>query len=275
MHRAAAGSALAPEPWTALILAGGRATRLGGIAKSEVTINGTSLLETLLASLPADVPVIVAGPKTSTARPVMFRTEDQPFGGPVSGIAAALPAVATPIVVILAVDMPRAGELASTLAEACVEGTDAVIPIDLDDRPQPLSAAYRTSALHRELALSTSVNRAMRDVVNNLVVTHLKVEHPDLLDDIDTVDDLRRARGRRDKGAGMLDTWVAAVQAELGLDTTIDVDGLLDVARVAAHNVERPAAPLTMYLMGLAVGAGQNPADVAARIQRLAADWTP
>ena len=33
---------------------------------------------------------------------------------------------------------------------------------------------------------------------------------------------------------------------------------LLDLARDAAHGVERPAAPLTTFLVGVAVGRGQS-----------------
>ncbi|NIR37561.1 MAG: molybdenum cofactor guanylyltransferase, partial [Actinobacteria bacterium] len=52
----------------------------------------------------------------------------------------------------------------------------------------------------------------------------------------------------------MLDDWVAAVSEELGLEVEVDIRRLLDVARVAAHNVDRPAAPLTTFLLGYAAG---------------------
>ncbi len=71
--------------------------------------------------------------------------------------------------------------------------------------------------------------------------------------------------------------WIEAVTAELGL-TDCEVSEslmkeILAVARDAAHNVERPAAPLSTYLMGLAVARGADPADVAARIGQLAQTW--
>jgi hypothetical protein len=50
------------------------------------------------------------------------------------------------------------------------------------------------------------------------------------------------------------DEWIAAFAAELGVDPpdadTIEV--LLEAAGVAAHASERPAAPITCYLIGLA-----------------------
>jgi uncharacterized protein DUF6457 len=72
-----------------------------------------------------------------------------------------------------------------------------------------------------------------------------------------------------------LDDWVSAVCAEFGLDPAIAADVVLDVARDVAHGVERPAAPLTTYLLGRAVQAGVPLPDAAARISRLATNWRP
>ena len=77
----------------------------------------------------------------------------------------------------------------------------------------------------------------------------------------------------------MLDDWIAALSAELGIDVDIDMHLLLDVARDAAHAVERPAAPITTFLVGYAAGrAGGSPADVVAAsdtARLLAQRWQP
>ncbi|MCW2726935.1 MAG: hypothetical protein JWN35_3856 [Frankiales bacterium] len=70
-----------------------------------------------------------------------------------------------------------------------------------------------------------------------------------------------------------LDDWAAAVVSELGLPAGADVRLVLDLARDIAHGVERPAAPLTTWLAGMAVARGADPADVAARLSALAASW--
>lgn len=71
--------------------------------------------------------------------------------------------------------------------------------------------------------------------------------------------------------------WIEAVTAELSIQGVDVTDALmkeiLAVARDAAHNVERPAAPLTTYLMGIAVAQGADPADVAQRVGQLAENW--
>ena len=71
-----------------------------------------------------------------------------------------------------------------------------------------------------------------------------------------------------------LDDWAQAVADELGVARP-STELVLDLARDAAHAVERPAAPLTTWLAGAAVAAGADPADVAARIRALAASWEP
>jgi len=75
----------------------------------------------------------------------------------------------------------------------------------------------------------------------------------------------------------MLTDWTAALAAELGIDDPVDVPALLDLARDAAHHVERPAAPVTTFLVGLAAGrAGGTAQDVAAAsaiATRLATSW--
>ncbi|MEU4419183.1 DUF6457 domain-containing protein [Actinoplanes sp. NPDC024001] len=71
-----------------------------------------------------------------------------------------------------------------------------------------------------------------------------------------------------------LDAWLAAAGAELGVSPDeVPSKELLDVARDVAHNVLRPGAPVTAYLMGLAVGRGLAPAEAAAKISALALAW--
>jgi hypothetical protein len=72
----------------------------------------------------------------------------------------------------------------------------------------------------------------------------------------------------------VMDDWVTAVCTELELDPAgVPVQAVLDVARDVAHQVLRPGAPVTAYLLGLAVGRGADPADVAARLSALAGTW--
>ncbi len=58
----------------------------------------------------------------------------------------------------------------------------------------------------------------------------------------------------------MFDSWLGEAAAELGRPelalTAEQQTALLELARVAAHSVARPAAPLTTFLAGYALGIG-------------------
>ena len=71
-----------------------------------------------------------------------------------------------------------------------------------------------------------------------------------------------------------LTDWVNAACVELGIDQgVVDPRRILDLARDVAHQVDRPAAPLTAFLLGMAVGAGQDLDGAADRLVALAAGW--
>jgi hypothetical protein len=75
----------------------------------------------------------------------------------------------------------------------------------------------------------------------------------------------------------VLDEWITAARAELGIDLDVDIHGLLDMTKEVAHGVARPAAPLTAFLVGYAAAsAGGGPQAVAEanrKITALAARW--
>ena len=68
--------------------------------------------------------------------------------------------------------------------------------------------------------------------------------------------------------------WLDAVCTELDIDPgTADARTILDLARDVAHQIDRPAAPLTAYLLGVAVGRGKPLGATAGRLTTLAAGW--
>lgn len=61
-----------------------------------------------------------------------------------------------------------------------------------------------------------------------------------------------------------LSSWSQQLCDALGLDLEVEIDPILDLARDAAHGVERPAAPLTTFLVGYAAGLrGGSQDDIA------------
>lgn len=72
-----------------------------------------------------------------------------------------------------------------------------------------------------------------------------------------------------------LQRWLEAACAELGIEPgTADARTVLNLARDVAHQVDRPAAPVTAYLLGVAVGRGQPLGATAERLAALANGWS-
>jgi hypothetical protein len=74
-----------------------------------------------------------------------------------------------------------------------------------------------------------------------------------------------------------LHDWIDELCDVLDIDTEVDEGLVLDLAKVAATNVVRPAAPITTYLLGYAAGAADADSDeiekLAGRAQALAEQW--
>lgn len=78
-----------------------------------------------------------------------------------------------------------------------------------------------------------------------------------------------------------LEEWVGAVCRELGIADAVHQPAMqprvLDISRDVAHDVARPAAPLTAYLLGLAAGRSDDPEasadELTARVRLLAQRW--
>lgn len=70
----------------------------------------------------------------------------------------------------------------------------------------------------------------------------------------------------------VLTGWATGLAADLGIEQHLDVDTILDLASDAAHGVMRPAAPLTTYLVGVAVGrADGDPARITEVLEHVRA----
>lgn len=74
-----------------------------------------------------------------------------------------------------------------------------------------------------------------------------------------------------------LQDWMDELCDELSVDTDMDVSALLDLARDAAHSVERPAAPLTTFVVGYAAamrgGSAKDIVECTDAATNLAAEW--
>ncbi|MDQ0708429.1 molybdopterin-guanine dinucleotide biosynthesis protein A [Arthrobacter woluwensis] len=182
----------------AIVLAGGRASRLGGADKASVEVAGRRLVDHVYAAVADCAPVIAVGPD-SLARPgVTVVREEPPFGGPVAALAAALKAVAalpddSPARAagaetwVLACDLPRAERIIAALEDVPIpDGAEAVVLADVDGRAQWLAGRYRLEALHRAVAALGHVDgAALRQLLAPLTL-HIVPDTADASLDLDT-----------------------------------------------------------------------------------------
>jgi len=258
----------------AILLAGGRASRVDGAAKPLFEVNGRTLLRAGVDAVRSGgaARIVVVGPRLDDTLAVTWVREDPPFGGPVAALIAALPHVDADEVLVLACDLPTAGPAVAALSDPLPTGVDGAC---LDDgRRQWLIGRYRTAVLR---AAASGLPDRGRDAAVRALLGALRIEavavDPSLTRDVDTWDDLRAARGgamteSRTLPPEALNDWSAALAERFGLtEGDIPISLILDLAREVANGVARPAAPLSAFVAGLVAGrAGGSPADTEAAV---------
>ncbi|MFD6391972.1 NTP transferase domain-containing protein [Nocardia sp. NPDC060259] len=156
----------------AIVLAGGRASRMGGVDKPAIVIGGRSMLDAALDSVRECGEMVVVGPhRPELAARIQQVREVPPGSGPVAAIGTGLSALgpdSAPWIVVLAADMPflTADTVRELLRRAAESTTDAVFAIDSSGRPQYLVGVWRRTALAAALAgLDSLVNQPMKAIV--------------------------------------------------------------------------------------------------------------
>ncbi|MGY1691203.1 molybdenum cofactor guanylyltransferase [Geodermatophilus sp. SYSU D01105] len=192
-------------PYAAVVLAGGRAARMGGQAKPQLDVGGRTMLAAVLAAVADAQPRVVVGPPQPVPPGVVVVREDPPRGGPVAAMRAGLAAVPTEVVAVLAGDLPfLTPALIGALRERLTG--DGVLVVDDADRDQLLLGVWRTEALRAAVADVTGPT-SVRKVLAPLAVRRL---HPTVAPgspppwtDCDTPADLARARAAAAEAARM------------------------------------------------------------------------
>lgn len=193
----------------ALILAGGRSSRLGGVPKSGLMFDGESLLARALAAAQGAARIVVVGPDPGgLPAGVLAAREDPPYSGPASAIAAGMAALTnersgrpSPVTLILACDMPRSAVAVGVLRENLDfsaagnnpgSGSDGVMAVTPEGRKQPLAGLYRTDSLQRAVE-EARLRGGLRDASVFSLLARLDMRLVTVpagsTDDVDTWDD--------------------------------------------------------------------------------------
>ena len=215
-----AGQHDAGPRWDALIVAGGRSRRLGGIDKTALVWRGRSLLDGVVAAASGAERTCVVGSDADLPDAVLRTVERPRWGGPAAAIAAGLAALAgdsragadagsgenTDWVMVLAGDLVHAdAAVALLLAELDRIGTagatstntvaappvDGLISVDSDGRRQPLLAVYRRAALVASAGRQPADNLSVMSLIGSLTLREFRLPD-DLGEDVDTPADAAR-----------------------------------------------------------------------------------
>ncbi|WP_168223495.1 molybdenum cofactor guanylyltransferase [Pseudarthrobacter sp. NIBRBAC000502772] len=182
-----------PLDFDAVILAGGRSSRLGGVPKQSLTYDGDSLLRRSAAAARGARAAVVVGPDTGEVPageiPGFLRCrEEPPFSGPAAAIAAGLAALSAAggsrprLTLVLACDMPNVGQAVAALKAALRArgpaagapaglAPDGVVAVSEEGRRQPLVGFYSTAALQRSVAELESTGRLINGSVRALLAS--------------------------------------------------------------------------------------------------------
>jgi len=191
-------------PFTAVVLAGGKAARLGGRAKPQLEVGGRTMLAAVLAAVAGADRRIVVGPPQPVPDGVVLVRENPPGGGPVTALRTGLAEVDTEIVAVLAGDLPF---LTTDLIDALRAGLrrDAVLVADDGGRDQLLLALWRTASLRRALHAAPGpapVRRLLTGMDVDRIRPAVEPGRPAPWLDCDTPTDLARARLLADRPEG-------------------------------------------------------------------------
>jgi molybdopterin-guanine dinucleotide biosynthesis protein A len=205
----------------ALILAGGRSSRLGGVPKQNLQFQGASLLQHSLAAAAGARRIVVVGLPGMMPEGILSCREQPGFAGPAAAISAGLDTLAgagadSEYTLVLACDMPLVADAVSVLLAVMAAGehagADAILARTEDGTPdgrlQPLAGFYRTSALKKSVqdlaAKEALINGSVRSLLASLDVQLVSVPAASTAD-VDTWDDaaaLGIAAGNQDKDHG-------------------------------------------------------------------------
>jgi molybdenum cofactor guanylyltransferase len=135
--------------FSAVILAGGRSRRMGQ-DKAWLLLDGKALLahQVELARALGAEKVFISGRSNTDydAFGCAVLRDRLPNAGPLSGLESALTAISTPLLLVLAVDMPRMTASPLQTLLACCTETRGAVP-RFGEHTEPLAAIYPKSAL--------------------------------------------------------------------------------------------------------------------------------
>jgi molybdopterin-guanine dinucleotide biosynthesis protein A len=161
--------------FTAAILAGGQARRLGGVEKSALVVGTESILDrqlSLLRPLTPHILIVTTDRARIAQTDVRVAIDRVPGAGALGGIYTALMEAPTEQVIVIGCDMPFVTAPFLTFLAARGAEHEAVVPADTRGR-HPLCASYSRSTASRFRARIDAGQLRVLDALADVAVQEL------------------------------------------------------------------------------------------------------
>jgi molybdopterin-guanine dinucleotide biosynthesis protein A len=161
-----------PALYDAVVLAGGGSRRMGGGDKTALAVGGVSLLDRALGAVADARQTVVVGDERPTARLVAWTREQPRGGGPAAALACGLSLVTSPLIVVLAGDLPFVTrETVNRLLEAARPA--GAVMLDDAGRTQWLLSCWPTEIVRGALT-GDQEGRSLREQLRPLTPARLE-----------------------------------------------------------------------------------------------------
>ena len=185
-----------PVNAAAIILSGGTSRRMG-TDKSMLSLKDKTMIEHISSQLsPSFSEVLISADDKEKYSFLGFKVipDKMPGQGPLMGIGSSIEASEHDLNFVVACDIPNIAMylVRRMLNEA--DGFDIVVPATGNENYEPLFAVYRKSSLEAIRKVLKSGGRKISDIFDYCKVKYIRIEPPDWLKNLNTMDDYEEFR---------------------------------------------------------------------------------
>jgi molybdopterin-guanine dinucleotide biosynthesis protein A len=184
---------------TAIILAGGKSTRMGETDKSMLPVKSVPMIQHIVNQMEDKFREILIGGDPQKYGFLGHRVimDEKPGKGPLMGVYSCLSASGTELNFITACDIPEImPEFIEKMLEQS-EGFDLVMPVSKGNDYEPLYAIYRKTVLTEAANLLKLEKLKLSDLSGFVKTRYVSIEGQDWYHNINYIEDYAKYEGQR------------------------------------------------------------------------------
>lgn len=184
---------------TAIVLAGGKSTRMGGSDKSMLPVKGMPMIKHIISQLMDQFrEIIISGDQERHGKLGHRVIPDETKGkGPLMGVYTCLTASSTELNFVTACDMPDINTefIQNMLGQS--DGFDIVMPVSKNNFYEPLHAIYRKTVLPSAAKLLEEGKLKLSDLTSLVRTRFVRIEGSVNIPNINYMEDYEEYEGRK------------------------------------------------------------------------------